>query len=353
MHASLRICLTVWLLTCAGIVPAQELPAGSDSLYRGEVAVTNQGAGERTAAMPRALAQVLIKLTGDPESARHPLVAKQLHSADSVQLGHRYRQDEDTTPSGTPVYRQTLIVDFDRGAVDSVIAAAGLSVWPSPRAPTQLWLAIDDGRGARVVGAQQVNVTRSLTARAAERGLILKPSPAGAVEQVGADAIWGLDGGALAGLVSRYGAENALIGKLYRGAVGWTAEWLLLVDGVELDRWSSSDADARRALAAGADGAAEALARRFAKVMPSGPPAIVTVEVQGVHGTGDYLRLMGYLQTLAVVRGIVPVEATPERLRLHLDLATGLEGFEALIGGGQTLTVLGGAVGEPVLLLQR
>lgn len=353
MRASLRICLAVWLLALAAAVAAQELPAGSESLYQGEVPVTKQGAGERAAAIQRALAQVVIKLTGDPEAARNPLVARQLRSAASLEQGHRYRQDMETAPNGAPIYRQTLIVDFNRNAIDALIAASGLPVWPAPRTPTKLWLAIDDGRGARVVGAQQINVTRSLTRRAAERGLVLEPSPAGAVEQIGADAIWGFDAGALAGLVSRYGADNALVGKLYRTALGWNADWLLLADGVELDRWSTSDVDARRALAAGADGAAGALAKRFAKVMPSGPPAIVTVEVQGVDGAGDYLRLMGYLQTLAVVRSIVPVEASPERLRLSLDLATGLEGFQALIDGGQTLAALEGSVGDPVFLLQR
>ena len=62
-----------------------------------------------------------------------------------------------------------------------------------------------------------------------------------------------------------------------------------------------------------------------------GTPGVVRVVFTGVHGSEDYIRLAGYLQGLAVVRGITPVKATPDGLVADLDLVSGLEGFRRML----------------------
>src|SRR3546814_17040489 len=74
-----------------------------------------------------------------------------------------------------------------------------------------------------------------------------------------------------------------LIGKLYRSKGGWTADWIFVDDGRVLSKWSDSKSDARRALASGADGAADALTRGYAKLSPSGPPGTYRVHLPGLH----------------------------------------------------------------------
>ncbi|MBS7456729.1 DUF2066 domain-containing protein [Coralloluteibacterium stylophorae] len=333
--------LCLWALAVAA--HAQGLNDGMGGLYSGEVPVNGQGSGEREAGMRAALAQVVVKLTGDEGAPRHPLVARQLRSADTLATGYSYRQDTERGPGGAPVYRQTLVVEFDRAAIDALVAAAGLPLWPVPRPPVALLLAIDDGRGARLVNAQQTSVVRSLTERAQARGLELRLPAAGAGD---VDAVWALDPAAARG------REQALLGKLYRQGGGWAADWSLVIDGVEAERWSSGDGDARRAMAGGADPAATALAARFAEVVELGPPEIVSVGIEGVRSSEDYLRLMGYLQGLAVVRGVVPETDGRGALRLQLDLASGYGAFEQLVGSGDVLAPVPGAAGLPVLLLR-
>ena len=56
-----------------------------------------------------------------------------------------------------------------------------------------------------------------------------------------------------------------LVGKLYRVKEGWQADWIFVDGGKVLSRWTEKHADARRVMATGADGAANALVRRYAK----------------------------------------------------------------------------------------
>src|SRR3546814_16035641 len=91
-----------------------------------------------------------------------------------------------------------------------------------------------------------------------------------AAEQAAVGAIWRGDVAAIAGISARYSPQMQLVGKLYRGDDGWTADWVLVDNGRELSNWSSQDRSALRAMASGSHGAADALAARHAKAGAAG-----------------------------------------------------------------------------------
>ena len=96
-------------------------------------------------------------------------------------------------------------------------------------------------------------------------------------------------------LSSRYSPPMQLIGKLYRAKEGggWTAEWTFVDAGKVLSTWTSSQPDARRAMATGADGAADALSKKYAKrSTAAGEPGRYTVQIDGMRNADDYIRLM-------------------------------------------------------------
>ena len=64
----------------------------------------------------------------------------------------------------------------------------------------------------------------------------------------------------------------------------------------------------------------------------------------GINSTDDYLRLMGQLQKMAVVRRITPVRASGDTLELDLELISGLSGFRRMLGEDSPLI---GGEGEP------
>lgn len=304
--------------------------AKAQGLYATEVTVTSQAPAQRTFAFARGLAQVLEKITGDGDVASRPGVSQELRKASGYVKGHDYRQDEGVSASGAPSFSTVLVVRFDEDKVETLVDTLGLPVWPQPRPKPVLWLAIDDGTGPRLVGLNRAAAARPVLDQAMGRGYRLGLPAGTAAEQAVVGAIWRGDTAAVARASQRYNPPMQLVGKLYRdGKGGWTADWIFVDQGRVLSKWSSSHRDARRAMAAGADGAADALVKKYAKPREgAGPPGTYTVTFAGIDSGGDYIRLMGYLQTQAVVRRITPVTASPDRIVLELELVSGLEGFK-------------------------
>ena len=124
-------------------------------------------------------------------------------------------------------------------------------------------------------------------------------------------------------------------------------------DGRVLSRWSETDGDARRAMATGADGAADALIARYAKATAPAEPVTQRMVFTGLRGGGDYLRLSAALQRMSVVRAIRPQRAAGDRLEVELDLLTGMAGFRRMVDESVLMEVEGGdELAAPVYLLR-
>ncbi|TDK27427.1 DUF2066 domain-containing protein [Luteimonas aestuarii] len=333
------------VLLLAGTASAQRVEgdrAGAQGPYEAEVPVRSQSESEREAGFARALAQVFGKLSGDRSAASRPGVGQELRRAADYVDGYDYRQDESVGASGAPTFQTMLVVRFKQAEVDAVAGALGLPVWPTPRPRPVLWLAIDDGSGPRLVGLNQNNAARPVLNRAIERGFRLGLPAGNAAEQAAAGAIWRGDTAAIARLSARYNPPMQLLGKLYRGDGGWKADWIFVDNGRVLSRWSESHADARRAMATGADGAADALVRRYAKASPAGQQATQRIVFTGINSSADYLRLSAVLQRMSVVRGFRPVRAMPDGIEADLDLLTGIAGFRRVADADVLVEVEGG-----------
>lgn len=311
----------------------------AEGIYAAEVSVNGQGETERNTAFARGLAQVLGRLTGDRGAASKPGVGQELRRARDYVAGYDYRQDEGVSAQGAPTFGTTLVIRYDQEKVDELAAIVGLAVWPQPRPKPVLWLAIDDGSGPRLVGLNKSNAARPALERAVQRGYKLGLPAGNAAEQAVVGAIWRGDSAAVARASQRYSPPMQLIGKLYRNkANGWVADWVFVDNGKVLSKWTITDNDARRAMSAGADGAADALVRRYAKPGQGlGPAGRYRVTFTGVSSSDDFIRLSGYLQKLSVVRRITPVQATPDSIQYELELVSGLAGFKRAVSADGVL----------------
>ncbi len=318
--------------------------AGAQGVYEAEVPVNGQGEAERNNAFSRALGVVLGKLSGDRSAAGRPGVGAELRNAKNYVASYDYRQDQGTSASGAPSFRSTLVVRFTPAEVDGLMGAMGLPVWPQPRPKPVVWLAIDDGSGPRLVGLSQSNAARPLLNRAVERGYKLGLPAGNAAEQALVGAIWRQDSAAVSRASSKYSPPMQLIGKLYRAKAGWVADWVFVDNGKVLSKWTSKNADARGAMASGADGAAEALMKKYGRRGSGGPAGTFRVMFTGIESADDYVRLSSALQGMSVVRKITPVRASGTTLEVDLELLSGLSGFKRMLGSDSPLE---GGEGEP------
>ena len=341
--AALHLMLVASALAQSGVRTEGDR-AGAQGVYEAEVPVGSQGESERNGALARALGVVLAKLSGDRNAAGRPGVGAELRNASYYVESYDYRQDQGTSPSGAPTFRSTLVARFKPAEVDALMGALGLPVWPQPRPKPVVWLAIDDGSGPRLVGLGQANAARPLLNRAVERGYKLGLPAGNAAEQALVGAIWRQDTAAVARASGKYQPRMQLIGKLYRDKAGWVADWAFVDGGKVLSKWTTKHADARVAMASGADGAAEALMKRYAKRASGGPAGTYRVVFTGVQSTDDYLRLSAALQRMSVVRKITPVRAEGSTLELDLELLSGLSGFNRMMGDDSPFE---GGAGEP------
>ena len=101
--------------------------AHGQNLYTGTVPVNTQSDAERAEALKSALAQVVVKLTGgDNAVLAKPGATQAVANAANYVQQYQYAQDVATTAEGKPQVRLNLVAQFDRTAVDKLIADLGL-----------------------------------------------------------------------------------------------------------------------------------------------------------------------------------------------------------------------------------
>ena len=188
-----------------------------------------------------------------------------------------------------------------------------------------------------MTAGQQTKVVKPLADRGLERGMRYLLPAGTSVEQAAVQSIWALNSRALQTLTARYRNDAQLVGKVYRKPPGWAADWALSQGGAELARWSFADADPRRVIASGVDEGVNALAARDAVLLDTGVAGPQTFEIDGVRTQADYLRLVAYLQGLAMVRKVQVLEARPDSLRMQVDLAVGPRVFLPIVADGGVL----------------
>ncbi len=114
-----------WLALAGAAGAAEIVPR----LYEATVFVTGQGEETRAPALARALAAVLVKVSGDPRLADDPGVAALAARAPDLVTGYGYRDRMEGIPvhdeQGSRDRPYDLTVAFDAAGVDAALAGLG------------------------------------------------------------------------------------------------------------------------------------------------------------------------------------------------------------------------------------
>ena len=347
--------VTNWTKHCLGLVlilvsqsmllmsPAYALEV--EGLYQAKVPVVGQGREERLELYPDALAQVIVKLTGNQAVPELPQLSGFM--ARAVSLVQQFHYEEFMTTNQALIeagYKRQLVVSFDGDAISQALINAEVPLWGRTRSEVLLWLAIEDREARYLLAANaSAELESHLAEQSARRGLPLILPLMDLEDQMnlGFADVWGDFAQNIMRASQRYGVEAVLVGRLIRTPEGmWQTRWSLhQTAGVatESDYWSVESNDQLEALAVGVDGAADHVSQRHAQLYSATAADSVLLTVTGVDDLGAYARAMKYLESLEMVTAVEVNKVVAGQVLFKLAIRADLAGLQRAISLGSTL----------------
>lgn len=300
----LLACLIV-ALACPGAARADTVA----NLYGDVVAVEGVDYDSRLAAYQLALSRVLVRVIGQRDTAADPLLAPLIADANRLVLRYQFLDDG------------RLQVSFDGPAIERRVTALGFPVWGRERPRTLIWLAMDNGLGARTLagGEQATEAVRFLQTLSEERGIpVIFPLLDGDdLASVRFADVWGGFDDTILRASQRYAPDAVLVGRASRLPDGnWVARWTLHFAGQVYGFQGSIDE--------GLQLTADLFARQFA-VLSAGSDGSIRMLVSQVNGVADYAELRGYLEQLSLVSSVYVSQAAGTGITFDIQLRGGAQ----------------------------
>lgn len=274
---SLAGCRSLLAVLASLLLQANGFAATVPELYAAQVPVTETGGAALDDAFSRALAEVMVKLTGQRNPLADPGVREMIGSA--TPLVSQYQ----VAAGGM------LRVQFDPLALRRRLDAANLPVWADERPETLVMLLPAQAGGVGVPDAL-ASEGQLLLATAASRGLPV----ALLLSLEGAPGLPDDPFAVAQSEAARVGADLVLVGR--PSPVSGIAAWRwTLADGAERSEWQGD-------VTQGVHHVADRLAARYA--VAAAASRRLRLEVQGVASFADYGRLQDYLRSVGVIESL-------------------------------------------------
>ena len=284
------LCLVVVALSL--VAPARALEV--EGLYSHAVAVDQSQNDE----MSRALAGVLVKVSGRREVLSDPVIRKALAQPESYVQKFGFQSP---SGSGRPQYFQA---DFNEQAINDLLRSAGQAIWGATRSSTIVWLALDSGRGRAIVGSSG-NLAAALTRGFHNRGVpvLLPLLDVDDVSAISAVDLWGGFHDKIRKASRRYGSESILTGRLTRSGDLYSGRLSLLFRDNVAKTSAVNGLDAAGVARLAADMAGSTLSAHYA-IDASQNSGNVVLQVENIVSLEAYAALGSYLEQITAVREV-------------------------------------------------
>lgn len=299
------------LLSFAGFGNAAKV----ENLYRANFEVESQDPAERDRLVAAGLGRVLMRVSG-----RESLPASESLNFALGQAA-RYLQQFGYDRSATGF---NLNLNYSRSAIDSLLRKADLPIWPDNRPQVLLWLVQDNiDQRALMAPAEVPGVLQTINTLSADRGLPISLPLMDLDDRIALsrDQAWQLDENALAQASERYPNDATVLGRMsLTGSGQWRGSWLLLDRG-QIRLFDAVAVDMESLIEDGLNQVASYLGQQHAIVAS---PVGLKPEIMQLSDVADfesYVKILNYLNTMAMVRYAEPelIDGKKMRLRLFID----------------------------------
>lgn len=301
------------------IVPAA-LAVSMQGIYEAEVPLEAETDAARQQAFAEAMAAVLVRVTGRPDTATAPELAPLRTEAAG------YVQQFRGTVDGR------LWVRFDEVALNRALARLGLPIWGSERPSVLLVLAVEQPGGERYILSAEDEIPdpgrdalrESQLALAEARGLplVLPLMDAQDRSVMSFNEVWGGFDAAAETAAERYDVDAVLIGR-YAPSVPYRTRWTL-VAGDETARWTGE-------LESGVPGVADRFVARYAAATGEAAQGEVSLAVTGIGGMADYGTVLRHLEHLTAVNRVSVLRLDGDRVVFGLRLKGSVNNLDQAI----------------------
>ena len=312
-------------------LPGAVCAADAEGLYETEVRVFSQSAAERQEALRTALAEVMVKVTGQRTAPAALGLAGAFKRVYQFVQQYRYRPLTESRlglvpppvpvpapaqavrkpgvpvppqPLSKPAFpvtkEQVLWVSFDSAAVNKALRQAKLPLWGRARPATLAVLAVEEPPSRSILLADSGSELQALLeTRAWWRGLpLVLPQRAEADGGIRFLEAWNNSQEPLLRAAAHERADAVLVGRMMRQGTALRVRWTLFQAAEEPVHWESAGDTVREVLEAGIDGAADTLGKRFAQLLSDTASNIAFITVTDIATLDNYAKVMGYLQSL-------------------------------------------------------
>lgn len=318
----------VCLGLCLTLLPAQFAAAYQVAdLYVGETIVDSRDADTRQAGVKKALANAMIRITGQTNIASNPGAKKIINNAFNYLEHYRYKalpaptlKTQTDKPLPNPAEQWTLSTSFNGEALFQAIVQNEIPYWNQQRPLTVAWLVLDRKGSRSIISAeplpstQEGGLSKAIKQAAYRRGapLVLPIMDVEDSVSLSPSDILGGFVDVLLKASERYGADNILLGVIKPADTNtnnsdqYTTTWELHSRrGETLMKWSRDALPAQAAMAAGANITADFYVQRYVtdfaqdNLKKKLPP--VTEDI-----TGGALPTAGSTNTIGVTPALTP-----------------------------------------------
>jgi hypothetical protein len=325
--------LVLALLPSFLLQPSVALQVGR--LYSQEIAVSNDGEGERNRAFREALAAVIVKVSGDPRWLETPAIERAISRAQSYVEATSYSSEtlelpiednstesDDAELQYNTVEQRIISVNFSSALVDDLLSGANIPIWDSNRPSVLVWMVLQSVEGERNFLTADANpeIVQAMQEFASDRGLpiIFPVLDFEDRRSLSENLVWELDEQAISAASARYGADSILAGRLHLTASGeLVGLWQFLFQD-EVEVFDGFDSDLQSYLYNPLNRITSRLAGHFAISSELLDQETVRLRVDGIKNLNAYSALINYVENLGLVETVTTAELDGEQIELQL-----------------------------------
>ncbi len=326
----------------------------SQDLYTGKVEVASEQDADRERAIQQAFAQVLVKLSGQSQTAQQFGFAKEPKRA-SVWV-QQYQYEESIDPEGQQ--KTYLVASFDKEAINNYLKKSKVSLWGGDRPLTLVWMAVEENGVQAIVSESEEGLKSwqqwfAIEAQARLVPVLFPVLDLTDKQSVAISDVWYHVSDVLQNAANRYQAQNVLSGRIYKNLQTnmWSADWSLSAGGQKIV-WQQAAQTPEHLMRASVDRFADELAKLTQNTQEATSQASYVLRVDNIKDLPAYVRVMTYLQTLEAVDTISPTQVTPNSVTFQLSLKTPLPLFQQKLIQDNVLSALPKASDDEALYYQ-